>query len=109
MEKVRLPHHASGTLGGKFNRKQTGRSDWDQAKALIAAWQAADSWDGKVALPLAEPAPTSSQDRITIADAVTVFLSSREGSRIAPATLRKYKTFTKQPVAFADARGLRDA
>jgi integrase len=97
--------HAAGTLGGKFNRKQTGKSDWDQAKALIAAWQAADSWDGKVALPPPEPAPASSQDRITIADAVKVFLSSREGSRIAPATLRKYKTFTKQLVAFADARG----
>src|SRR5215510_8741951 len=41
--------HLSGTLGGKFNRKQTGRSDWDEAKALVVSWKTTDSWDGKVA------------------------------------------------------------
>lgn len=25
--------HVSGTLGGKFNRRQTGKSDWEEAKA----------------------------------------------------------------------------
>ena len=28
--------HVSGTLGGKFNRKQTGKSNWDEAKTLVA-------------------------------------------------------------------------
>ena len=31
--------HVSGTLGGKFNRKQTGKSDWDEAKSLVASWE----------------------------------------------------------------------
>ena len=47
------------------------------------------------------PAP----GRITIADGVKVFLSNREGAKIASATLSKYRTFTKQLTAFADARG----
>ena len=97
--------HVSGTLSGKFNRKQTGKSDWDEAKALVATWEVADSWDGKIAPPPPQAAPVSIPGRITIGDAVKVFLSNREGSKIAPATLRKYKTFTKQLGAFADRRG----
>jgi len=34
-----------------------------------------------------------------------VFLTNREGAKIAPATLRKYRTFTKQLTTFADSRG----
>ena len=37
--------------------------------------------------------------------ATKVFLSNREGAKIAHATLRKYKTFTKQLTAFAESRG----
>jgi integrase len=43
--------------------------------------------------------------RITIADAIKVFLSNRDGAKIAPATLRKYKTFTRQLIDFADSHG----
>ncbi len=99
--------HASGTLGGKFNRKQTGKSDWDEAKAVAAVWERAGSWDGKAEIeppPAPMPAPDDPH-RITIADAVKVFLSNREGANIAPATLRKYRTFTNQIKAFADSRG----
>jgi integrase len=97
--------HVSGTLAGKFNRKQTGKSDWNEARALTTSWEAADSWDGNVAPPASDPDPVSPSARIAIADSVKVFLSSREASKIAHATLRKYKTFTKQLAAFADARG----
>jgi integrase len=95
--------HVSGTLGGKFNRKQTGRSDWDEAKALVASWEDADAWDGRPAPPLAPPKEGAA--RFSIADAVAVFMSVREGDEIAPATLRKYRTFTKQLLAFAASRG----
>jgi integrase len=98
--------HVSGTLGRKFNRKQTSKSNWDEAKALVAAWEAADAWDSK---PVVQPLPKQQQEterkRITIADAVKVFLSNREGVRMAPATLRKYKTFTKQLTTFTDSHG----
>src|SRR5713226_9664783 len=68
--------HVSGTLGGKFNRKQTGKSDWGEAKALVTLWETADDWDGK---KVERPAPTPQEEpqakRITIADAGRVFLS----------------------------------
>jgi hypothetical protein len=35
--------HVSGTLGGTFNRRQTGKSDWDEAKALVALWERTNS------------------------------------------------------------------
>lgn len=94
----------SGKLAGKFNRKQTGKSNWDEAKPPVTSLETADSWDGKIEIA---PAPVSTPvpGRITITDATKVFLSDREGAKTAHATLRKYKTFTKQMTAFADSRG----
>jgi hypothetical protein len=31
--------HVSGTLGGKFSRKQTGKSAWDESKGVVAIWK----------------------------------------------------------------------
>jgi integrase len=95
--------HASGTFAGQFNRRQTGRSSWDEARAVAAAWEAAGSWDGQYKPAPEAPVPVSG--RITIDEAIKVFLALREGDRIAPATLRKYKTFTKQLLAFAASCG----
>ncbi len=98
--------HVSGTLGGKFKRQQTGKSKWEEAKDVVAIWETAGSWDGPTSVgPNPEPPPSTPDGRITIADAVRVFLSNREGAKIAPATLRKYRTFTRQLTAFADSRG----
>jgi hypothetical protein len=41
VEKVRLPHSRLGTLGEKFNRKQTGKWDWDgftQVSSAKSIW-----------------------------------------------------------------------
>jgi integrase len=97
---------SSGTLGGSFRRKYTGKTDWDDARTAAAEWEQAGSWDGTPAPP-PQPAPVENPvpARVMIADAIKVFLSSREGAKIAPATLRKYKTFTKQLTAFAEKRG----
>jgi len=96
--------HVSGTLGGKFNRKQTGKSEWDEAKTLLAAWQKAQSWEGETA-PLPKPDVPPGPARMTIVAAAGAYLSHREGAKIANATLRKYKTFIKQLTDLADARG----
>jgi Phage integrase, N-terminal SAM-like domain len=55
--------------------------------------------------PAAPPPVPSVPARITIADSCSVFISLREGEKISPATLRKYRTFTKQLVGFAESRG----
>lgn len=98
---------ASGTLRGKFHRKSTGKTNWEDARAIVRAWEEAGSWDGKAdPLPLptvAAEAPL--QKRVTVADAVKVFLTNREAAKIAPATLRKYKVFTGQLTTFANSRG----
>jgi len=102
--KCHCPIYLCGTLNRQFKRRNSEQTKWEDAKAVAAALEAADSWDGKPVIPsvpIAEPQP----GRIKIVEAVTVFLSLREGERIAPATLRKYRTFVKQLQAFADSRG----
>ena len=96
--------HASGSLAGNFKRKQTGTSDWDEAKALIASWEAVNSWNGKLAPPPSPPASAASS-RVTVMDATRNFLRHREGSGIARSTLGTYSTFTKQLIVFADSLG----
>jgi integrase len=96
--------HVSGTLGGKFSRKQTGKRDWSDANALVSLWEASGSWEGAPVAPApiieSEPPP-----RVTLAHAMATFHSLREAESLAHATLRKYRTFTKQLTAFADFRG----
>src|ERR1019366_2411545 len=82
-----------------------GSWEWDDAKAIAETWERAGAWDGTPATPAPVPDEPSKPARITLADAVKVFLTSREGAKIAPATLRKYRTFTKQLTDFTDGRG----
>jgi integrase len=105
------PIYASGTLGGSFKRKNTERAEWPDAKQVATDWETAGSWAGSRPPQSAQQPPLGAagvehgSNRISIADAIAAFLAIREGSKIAPATVRKYKTFTKQLAAFADARG----
>ena len=98
------PIFASGTLSGR-SRQSTGRWEWNDAKAIAQAWERAGAWDGAPSLPAAIPKEPADPQRISIADAIRIFLTKCEGARIAPATLRKYRTFTKQLTEFANQRG----
>lgn len=95
----------SGTLAGRFKRKRTGATTWDEARAYSAAIEAVGNWSGQPVLAAPAPDAPATPARITIADATTIFLRNRESAQIAPATLRKYRTFTKQLTAYADGRG----
>jgi integrase len=100
------PIYACGTLSGEFKRKNTERVRWDEAKAVAVAWEKAGSWDSEPAdTPAAPIDPPPAPGRITLDEATKVFLSLREGDKISPATLRKYKTFAKQLLAYAASRG----
>jgi integrase len=97
--------HVAGTLDGRFSRRQTGKSDWEEAKAVAAEWESAGSWEGRAKPKPEAPAAAPVSSRITINEAIKIFLTLREGDKIAPATLRKYQTFTRQLQAFAYSRG----
>jgi integrase len=96
---------ASGTLDRRFSRKCTDTADWREARRIADEYEAAASWTGtpSVVSPLPEPAPE--KPRITIADACQGFITNRTAAGLAPATLRKYRTFAKQLGDDADARG----
>src|SRR5271163_4230354 len=65
---------ASGTLLGSFKRRYTGKSDWDEAKAIVAAWEQAGSWDGsEKSVETAAPAVPVSDGRITIERAIKAY------------------------------------
>src|ERR1019366_775990 len=81
--------HVTGTLGGKFSRKQTGKALWEEAKSVAAEWEKAGSWDGKVNPP--EPLPEPPQPhRVTAERAVTAFLAELNETA-AFATHKKYR------------------
>lgn len=97
--------HASGTLDGKFARKATITSDWLEARDIADAYEAADSWTGTGTVQPPAPEPVPEKARISIADGCQGFITNREAAGLAPATLRKYRTFAKQLGEYADARG----
>src|ERR1039458_8511715 len=45
LKKCFCPIYASGTLGGTFRCKNTERTDWDEAKTVVAAWEQAGAWE----------------------------------------------------------------
>lgn len=94
----------SGTLNGRFSRKRTGKTSWDDAKAFADAFEQKGSWEASVAVTPPEPT-AAKRERTTLEDACSVFLTNRESARIAPATLRKYRTFTKQLTTYAASHG----
>jgi integrase len=95
---------ASGTLGGKFARKATGTADWVEAHRIAEMYAKADSWTGKPPQPVVAVPLPSEPSRISIEDAIKLYLANREAS-VAHPTYRKYQTFTKQIQAFADSLG----
>lgn len=113
-KKCYCPIYASGTLNGKFKRANTEKANWVEAKAVVAAWEEAGSWDGPVAQVVApvvaavvEPAASAepADTRITIVDATGAYLAVREGSGITESTMRQHRTFAKRIRALADSRG----
>ena len=95
----------SGTLGGKFSRKSTGTPDWEEARRVASAYEAARSWSGQPVVTPSTPEPVHDRPRMTIAAACETFTTNREAASLKPATLRKYSTFIKQISAYADSRG----
>jgi integrase len=111
-KKCYCPIYADGTLSGLFKRRNTKKAQWSEAKTVSAQWEAAGSWNEICQPPLALVAQTidarsvqAKQPSITVKFATDAYLSNRSSREIAPATFRKYKTFTDQLLRFAEDRG----
>ena len=99
--------HASGTLGGKFNRKQTGKHIWEEAKAISAQWEAVNSWNGEAKpIPAVEPIPAPQPEpSMTVEQATASFLTEFEKTA-AENTKKKYRMLMAKLRFFAEGRGL---
>jgi integrase len=97
------PIYASGTLGEKFDRKNTRRFLWADAKAIARRWEEANSWDGPSPRP-PSPAAPDLEDK-TIADAVKEYLDDHAKTGSKELTIQKYVERTKAFTEFSEQRG----
>lgn len=95
--------HMTGSLGGTFNRRQTGKSNWDEAKAVAAALETAGSWDAPALLAAPQEAPAT--PRVSITDATEAYLARCRNRGLTDSSLSKYRTSIKQLRAYCDSRG----
>jgi hypothetical protein len=95
---------ASGTLARRFKRRDTGRPTWEQARAVVAHWERAGSWDEEIPAPQPPPAVEPNGKRITIERATKAFLAElRETAAFA--THKKYRLLLKRFEEFSDRLG----
>jgi integrase len=94
---------ASGTLSGKFRRKNTGQSEWEAARIVTEAWRKAGSWEGETITP-AQPIPDPTHRRIETEHATKVFLGELKETA-ARATQKKYRLMAERLKTFALQRG----
>jgi len=92
---------ASGTIAGKFRRRYTGTTTWEDAKAVAIEWEKAGSWDGEVTPP---PPPVAQPHRVTIERAVKAFLDELHETA-ASATYKKYRLLLNKFIEFSERRG----
>jgi len=107
VETVRLRDSCGRNPGGKFGRRQTGKSGWDEAKAVAASWEQTGVWEGKTkpAPPSAPVVPREPSDqRVTIERAIKVFLDDIS-KYSASKTLDKYRHLLAKLKRFSDHRG----
>lgn len=98
--------HVSGTLAGRFSRRQTGKANWEEAKAVVAIWESARSWDGhgtteEAAAQAPEPVLP---EQVTVERAIEAFTSEFE-KYTAPNTQKKYRLLLKKLKGFSESKG----
>ena len=95
--------HVAGTLGKKFNRRQTGETDWERARAVADACQKTGSWDGEITPP-PQPLPQPSPHRVNVSTATKTFLDELQETA-AFATHKKYRLLMARLKKFSEQRG----
>ncbi len=104
MEALRLHHPCHRNSRRKFSRRQTGKWEWEDARAVVAVLEKAGRWDETV-IQTPPALPKNPEQHTTIAEATEAFLAKCPNRGIQPTTFAKYQTFTNQLKAFANSRG----
>jgi integrase len=105
-KRCECPIFTSGTLRGTFKRQNTGRWEWDAAKAAAVSYETAGNWTcvrPEPPPPAVEVATAASQ-RIAIDKAIKAF-SAEFQEHAAFATQKKYRLMLNKLKAFSDERG----
>ena len=99
------PIFASGTLGKDFRRQNTGRWQWDEAKAIGVEIERAGKWEGTLSpIPAPQPTEPTLSPRVTIERAIKAFTAEFE-EHAAPNTQKKYRILLAKLKSFGDSRG----
>jgi integrase len=108
--KCSCPIYASGTLNGRFKRKNTEQKTWTEAKAVAGAWETAGNLHGST-LPPSQSSPSQSRESgrstpedVMIERAVAAFLAEHAESS-APNTYKKYSFIVKKLKAYSADKG----
>lgn len=114
-KKCACPIHASGKIGGEFNRHCTDEVEWEAAKLKAKTWEASPSWEvikngqnvrvlpgalHQITPEVKPEAPTG----YPVAEAVAKFVAEHE-KHSRPNTLKKYKYLTGLLLKFAEDKG----
>jgi integrase/recombinase XerD len=109
-KKCSCPIYVSGTLNGRFKRKNTEQANWPEAKSVAAAWEAVGKWEGDTSVLVRQSPLESGESRTitsevaTIERAVTAFLAEHSESS-APNTQKKYGIIMKKLKAYSAEKG----
>jgi integrase len=105
-KKCVCPIYVSGTLGGKFARKNTKCFAWPEAKLVMVAWIARGSWDDLPPVPPPSPdAPAKGDGRIAIAEAIEKYLAEHKASGSKELTLQSYEERTRAFARYSEKLG----
>jgi site-specific recombinase XerD len=99
------PIFASGTLGKDFRRQNTGRRQWDEAKAVAREMETAGKWEGTLSpIPVPQPTEPTWYPRVTI-ERATKALTAEFEEHAAPNTQKKYRILLAKLKSFSHSRG----
>jgi site-specific recombinase XerD len=95
--------YAAGTLSGKFRRRRTGKSTWEEAKAEASAWEISGRWEGAASLQTVVDSPAQPSG-VPIDRAVKAFLAEHVRDS-ALNTVRKYTLLLEKLKKYSAHKG----
>lgn len=112
--RCKCPIYASGSLDRVARRLATKQRDWKAAVEMMAPFVAANSWtpvdettrSGTLVSPVEATTVTGASASPTLDEVLAAYCISKENRGVTKATMKKYRTFRNQLLAFAAGKGV---